>query len=283
MSASILPFIFGSLIETQHFNFFAFLLGVCAVLFCHLSANLINDYADSKSGADWQDRNFYGLFGGSKLIQERVFSERFYLILAIMCFSISALSVGLLAIVLQQRTVILYYCCIMVLSWSYSMKPLRFSYRRMGEVVIFLLFGPALVMGGYYIQTGIFPDMKSFILSLPLGLFVTAILFANEVPDFSEDQKAGKLTLVSIVSAKRAFLLYLGFMAAAFIIIAVSFSLGYLNPLALLAFILIVPVWKAAQRIRIFFHDKQQLIESSRLTIMIQTVASLALILGVLF
>ena len=72
LSASVLPFVFGSLIIRDNFNLAGFLLGLVAVMSTHLSANLINDYADSKSGADWQDRSFYGLFGGSKLIQEKV-------------------------------------------------------------------------------------------------------------------------------------------------------------------------------------------------------------------
>jgi 1,4-dihydroxy-2-naphthoate octaprenyltransferase len=45
---SILPFIYGSLIERRGFNYGGFLLGLSAVISTHLSANLINDYADSR-------------------------------------------------------------------------------------------------------------------------------------------------------------------------------------------------------------------------------------------
>ena len=68
LSASILPFVFGSLVVRKQFNLPAFILGLMAAAFTHLSANLINDYADSKSGVDWQDKRFFGFFGGSKLI-----------------------------------------------------------------------------------------------------------------------------------------------------------------------------------------------------------------------
>ncbi|MCX5701432.1 MAG: 1,4-dihydroxy-2-naphthoate octaprenyltransferase, partial [Candidatus Omnitrophica bacterium] len=54
--ASVLPFVFGSLIQKHNFNLSGFLWGLIAVIGAHLSANLINDYADSKSGVDWQDR-----------------------------------------------------------------------------------------------------------------------------------------------------------------------------------------------------------------------------------
>jgi len=83
LSASILPFIFGSLIKRGNFNLVGFLLGLVAASTTHLSANLLNDYADAKSGVDWRDRNFYKFFGGSKLIQEKVLSESFYLCAAV--------------------------------------------------------------------------------------------------------------------------------------------------------------------------------------------------------
>jgi 1,4-dihydroxy-2-naphthoate octaprenyltransferase len=52
LCASVLPFVFGSLIQKHNFNLSGFLLGLVAVMGTHLSANLINDYADSKSGVD---------------------------------------------------------------------------------------------------------------------------------------------------------------------------------------------------------------------------------------
>ena len=91
----------------------------------------------------------------------------------------------------------------------------------MGEIIVFFLFGPALVMGGYFIQTQIFPDMRAFMLSLPFGFFTTAILYSNEIPDFQEDIKVGKLTWVSIVGQRRGFILYYGLMFLGFL------SVGY--------------------------------------------------------
>lgn len=278
VSASILPFIFGSLIERQHFNFRGFFLGLIAVAATHLSANLINDYADSRTGVDWQDKSFYGFFGGSKLIQEGIFSEKFYLGLAIFFAAISAFSVVILALILSTASVIVFYLFIIFLSWLYSVKPLQFSYHRIGEFIIFLLFGPALVMGGYFIQTKIFPDMRSFILSLPFGFLTTAILFANEVPDFTQDKEIGKFTWVGFLGPRRAFLLYTLLMVFAFFLIFLNIALGYLGFFAFFSFALIFPVMKAANILRIYPEDKIRLMESSKLTIAAQTFVSLILI-----
>ncbi len=281
-TASILPFIFGSLLTPEELRAENFILGFFAVLFTHLSANLINDYADSRSGVDWQDKRFYGFFGGSKLIQEKVFSERFYLFASIICFFLAFLCVIILSITLRSIFIIVIYLIIIFLSASYSRKPLQFSYRRMGEVIIFLLFGPALVMGGYFIQTKIFPTLEGLILSLPFGFLTTAILFANEVPDFTEDTKAKKLTWVSITGPEKAYLCYSSLIACAFLSILLGIVLGYLNPIALISFIFILPAFKSAKILKKFFNDKSRLTESSKLTIAIQAFVSLILILGVI-
>jgi 1,4-dihydroxy-2-naphthoate octaprenyltransferase len=280
--ASILPFIFGSLIEREDFNLWGFILGLSAVISTHLSANLINDYADSKSGVDWQDKCFYNFFGGSKLIQEKVFSEKFYFRLASFFAILSCILVGLLAITLRSISVIGYYLAIIFFSWSYSGGPLRFSYRRLGEVFIFLLFGPALVMGGYFIQTGIFPDKPSFILSLPFGLLTANILFANEVPDFTDDKKAGKLTWVSLTQAKNAFVLYFLLMALAFFSIFISIILKYIGPWSMVSFVFMIPVFKATKILKSYYAEKDKLIDSSKLTILVQTLVSIVLIFSLL-
>jgi len=282
ITASILPFIFGSLIEKSNFNLIGFLLGLLAVVATHLSANLINDYADSKSGADWLDKRFFGFFGGSKLIQENIIPEGFYLRGAIILAIISAASVICLSFVLRSILPAAAYLAIIALSWSYSHKPLQFSYHRLGEIFIFLLFGPALVMGGYFIQSGIFPDMKSFLLSLPCGLLTTAILFANEVPDLNEDRKAGKFTWVSITGGKRAFLLYYLLVIAAFSSIVINIFLGYLKPFNAITLVFLLLSFKAAIILKKHYSEKELLVNSSKLTINVQALVTLVLILGVL-
>ncbi|MDD4894152.1 MAG: prenyltransferase [Candidatus Omnitrophica bacterium] len=279
--ASILPFILGSLLPGHNFNALNFFLGLVAVVFVHLSANLANDYADSKSGLDWQDKKFYNFFGGSKLIQEGVLSEKFYFWLAVF-FSISgALCVIALSLIFKSPSVVAYFAVILFLAWSYSEKPLQFSYHGMGEAIIFILFGPALVMGGYFIQTGIFPDLKSFMVSLPVGFLITAVLFANEIPDYPLDTSCGKRTWVSFLGQERSYIIYVILIVCAFMSISLNFTMGYLNIKALISFVFILPALKAAAILR-RQHTKPGFIQSSKLTIMVHACVSAILILSVI-
>lgn len=281
-TASLLPFIAGSLLSEHGFGIVNFLLGFLAVLLTHLSANLINDYADSQSGLDWQDRNFYKFFGGSKLIQEGAFSARFYLNMAIFFAVLAAGAIFVLTLKLKNFYTIGFFIFIILLSWAYSKKPFQLSYRRFGEPIIFLLFGPALVIGGYFIQTHDFLNFKSFMMSLPFGFLTTAILFANEIPDFDEDKKAGKLTWVSITGPERAYMIYCLLIVFAFILVFLNIILGHLGKWAILCFPLIIIPIKAAGILKKYPADKIKLMESSKLTILLHTLVSVVLILNLL-
>ncbi|TBR17194.1 prenyltransferase [bacterium] len=283
LSASVLPFVFGSLIGRRGFNLAGFIFGLFAVICAHLSANLINDWADSKSGVDSVDTKFYGFFGGSKLIQEGIFPESFYFKLALF-FAFLALGCSvILCKILGTFLPAIIYLLIITLAWFYSVGPFSFSYRQVGEFVIFALFGPALVMGGYFIQTGIFPDLKSFILSLPFGFFTTAILFVNEVPDFSDDQKLGKNTWVGMFGPARSFILYVVLIACGFAGIVFNYFLGYLGMISFISFIFIGLAIKAAVILKNYPSDKVKLVQSSGLTIALQTSVSLVLIVSIIW
>lgn len=280
-AASILPFVFGTLIGSRHPEWIRFICGLLAVTATHLSANLINDYFDSKSGVDWHDRRFFGFFGGSKLIQAGLLSQRFYLIAALFMAAVALLCVITLAILIRSDFVVLIYLLIIILSWQYSATPFQFSYRYLGEIFIFILFGPVTVMGGYFIQSGIFPDLKSFFLSLPFGFLTAAVLFANEVPDFPDDFSFGKRTWVNFSGPKHAYIGYYILTACAFLCIVTGVLLKYLHPLALLTLLLVPLSLDAAAVLKRDYADKVKLVRSSLLTIRLQILFGLILILGV--
>jgi 1,4-dihydroxy-2-naphthoate polyprenyltransferase len=280
ISASVLPFVFGSLICLPNFNFFIFILGLIAVIFTHVSANLINDYADSKTGVDSFDKYFYGFFGGSKLIQEGVLSAQVYLKLAIICFAVGGLSVVLMALYIGSFFVLASYLVIVFLGLSYSHKPFQFSYNYLGELVIFILFGPALVMGAVYLQTLEFPTLVGFLGSLPFGFFTTAILFANELPDTSEDRAANKRNLSHLFSREKVYRFYYVLIAFGFLSIFLNLKIKTVHPFSWSSFIFIVLALKAAKILRNFCYNKKHLVESSRLTILLHAMVSVFLIAG---
>ncbi|MFH1855609.1 MAG: prenyltransferase [Candidatus Omnitrophota bacterium] len=281
ITASILPFIAGSFAAKGNFRVVNFFLGAGAAALTHLGANLLNDYADSRSGADWHDKKFYGFFGGSKLIQEGVFPERFYLNTAVLCFSSAFICISTLFFILRNSAIIGFYFLILFLGVCYSVKPLQFSYKKLGELIIFLLFGPVPVMGGYFIQTGVFPAVKPFLLSVPFGLLTAAILFANEIPDYEYDEKSSKRNLVSLLGPEKSYILYMALVISAFVFIIINIREGYLSAWAYFSFLFLTPAFKAAAILKKSCFNREEMIKSSQLTILTQTMAGIMLIIGI--
>jgi 1,4-dihydroxy-2-naphthoate octaprenyltransferase len=282
-AASLLPFVMGTLLARPSLSLVRFLLGICAVVSTHVSANAMNDYADSKSRADWQDTGYFGCFGGSKLIQTGVFSERSYLLLAVAFGAMSLGSVVALAVLLRSVFVVVMFCLILFLAWSYSARPLALSYRGVGEAVIFLLFGPAVVMGGYFLQTRLFPTLEGFMVSLPFGFLTTAILIANEIPDRAEDRESGKHNWAVAVGQRHGYLLYFVIAGCGYLSILLCISRGYFSMLGLCSLVAFPMTASATRLLKERFADKRELVRSSIQSIGAHTIAGSILIADALF
>jgi len=282
LTASVFPFVFGSLVGSAGLDYLLFMLGLIAVMAMHSSSNLINDYFDSKSGADWQDKKFYGFFGGSKLIQEGIFTESQYFIAAVISAILGLICIAFLSVYLKSLLPLLVYLAVIILGWQYSGLPLKFAYRGLGEVIIFLLFGPALVTGAYFIQRGILPGFESFILSLPFGFLTLAILISNEIADAADDKIAGKHTWVVCLNEKHSYLLYFILILLGFISILYSIYLKFLGIFALAVLFFVPLVIKSGLILKNNFQNKMKLCESSRIAIGLHFKISLILIISLL-
>ncbi len=279
VTASALPYIYGGLYPNQPLRAWPFALGLLAVVMTHLAANLINDYADSFSGADARDLTYYGFFGGSKLIQEGRLSRAWYLAAARICAVVAALAVAALVIACKAPlSTPLYFVAILALAWSYSHGPLRFVYRGWGEVVVFLLFGPACVAGGLFLQLGYVPWLTALSLSLPFGFLTAGILVANEVPDADDDAAAGKRTLVVRAGAARGHVLYAALAAGAFAWIGVSVLLGGASPWLLLALVTLPVAAVAVTVLRRDCGNKVALVRAAKAAVLLQALVGVALI-----
>ena len=90
-----------------------------------------------------------------------------------------------------------------LLGYFYTAKPIRLSAMKgLGELTIFLTFGPLLTLGSAYAISSqtIQPFSEDFfnflIIGIPLGLLTTNILFINQFPDYKSDKLSGKNNLV---------------------------------------------------------------------------------------
>ncbi len=210
LPASLLPYALGVAYATRScaLSVPRVILGGAIVALAHLSANLINDYADSRLGADWQDLKCYTFFGGSKLIQLGILSEKWYRNAACILYAAFGVLLFVFTLLCGPWYVLPLGILIAALSVQYSAPPLVLSYRGLGELTVMLLFGPAVVCGAYVMATGQWFDFNCVLLSAPVALWIGALLLCNEIADIRVDGKVGKRTLAVRLGLQRARGLY---------------------------------------------------------------------------
>jgi 1,4-dihydroxy-2-naphthoate octaprenyltransferase len=278
LTASGMPVLVGGFAAYWHAGVFAidrFLLTLGAVLCVHLGANVANDYYDYVTGADSMNPEPSPFSGGSRVIQDGLLSARASLALAI-TFLAAGLGMGLvLNSMIRGNKVALLGIAGAVCGFFYTALPLKLSYRGLGEIVVFTAFGPLTVMGAYLCQTGVL-SMFAFLIAIPAGLFVLAILLVNEVLDLEWDRKAGKRNIAVRLGRGRAYGFFLGVYLGALVSLAALVLARLTTPWAAIA---LVP---AALAIRDLLpsralRDRTTLINASRLTILTQIAATAAL------
>ncbi len=258
--------------------------GIICVAAAHLSANLINDAADAKTGVDDYDQTYYGFFGGSKLIQEGKLSISWYYRAAILAAIISTTCVLVITLKTDRWEIPFFYAAVIFFAWQYSCKPLAFAYHGLGELTIFILFGPVCIAGGSYFAGAGYPGSDLLVISLAFGCLTSGILVANEVPDAEADLKGGKRNLVVRIGAHKGWLLFLLFELTAWLIIIFCWHVSYISALAAIPCFIGLPLsLYAAFILKKHPTCSEKLILSSRLAIATQIIVGLSLVLQEIF
>ena len=228
-SASLLPvFAVGAYfagIGDNLFNITNFVLCILGVLIAHLSINVFNDYFDFKDGTDEANTEYFQqVSGGSRAIELGLITLNGTLKLAIW-LTLIAIFIGIMLLLRADSSNIMpiIYTALggLFLGYFYTAPPLRLVAKRgLGELSIFLAFGPLITVGtGLAIFGGNFVESEHFfnclILGIPMGLLTTNILLINEFPDMNSDKTTGKNHLVVTFGKKNSRWLYLIFLLLA--------------------------------------------------------------------
>jgi 1,4-dihydroxy-2-naphthoate octaprenyltransferase len=193
-TASIIPVLVGSAcaIVAGTFSPLALLLCLLGSVALQAGTNMVNDYYDWRLGADHS-----GSLGPSRVIQEGWLSPRVVLVGGSGFFVIGGLA-GFALVSLAGWPILLLGLIGIPLAYGYTAPPLKLAYRGLGELNVFLLMGPLMVLGGFLVHRAVGLRIAS-VASLPIGCLVAAILHANNIRDLDDDRALGKQTLATIV------------------------------------------------------------------------------------
>lgn len=152
-----------------------------------ITSNLVNDYADFKTGSD----NENSMGKDRKLVTGEITPKQ--MLIAITISAILCLLVGLPLIFWGGWILLPFGLLIIAAAFCYSLGPLPLSYKALGDVAVILFFGIIPVTFTYFILTKkITPEIVSA--GLAMGLVVDELLIVNNVRDVEEDKLHNKIT-----------------------------------------------------------------------------------------
>ena len=117
---------------------------------------------------------------------------------------------------------------------AYSGGPWPYGYHGLGEVFVFVFFGLAGVVGSRFVHDSTAPA-SAWLLAVPVGMLVTAILVVNNVRDLDTDGALGKRTLAVAIGRPATRFFYGALVMGAFGLIGVFAATDLTPRLTLIA------------------------------------------------
>ncbi len=188
--ASVAPVVVGTALaygdEAHHWTA-AIIALTCSVLI-QIGTNFANDYFDFKKGADTAERE-----GPLRVTQANLVSPGTMMWATVLVFGMAC--VGGVYLVSRAGWPAVWIGLLCILSGIlYTGGPYPLGYLGLGDLFVFIFFGPVAVGGTYYVQALSF-NTTVLMAGFGPGLFITAILTVNNLRDIEVDRKAGKRTL----------------------------------------------------------------------------------------
>jgi 1,4-dihydroxy-2-naphthoate octaprenyltransferase len=157
-----------------------------------LGVNFANDYSDGIRGTD-DDR-----VGPMRLVGSKAASPEAVRAAAFACFGVSAVA-GIALVALSEQWWLLAVGAVCIAgAWFYTGGRRPYGYAGLGEVAVFVFFGPVAVLGTVLTQSGA-PGAPAVVSAVAVGLLACAVLVANNLRDIPTDEVAGKRTLAVLL------------------------------------------------------------------------------------
>jgi 1,4-dihydroxy-2-naphthoate octaprenyltransferase len=181
--------------QVKSLNYAQFALLVTTIISLQILSNYANDLGDFQNGGDDALRNGPRRQVQSGAIQphEMKVAVAFMALLSLI-FGISLLLTTELSI---QEILLLFLCGISAI-WAairYTAGKDPYGYRALGDLSVFIFFGPVGVCGSAYLLCGEF-SLSAFLFSIISGCLAMMVLNLNNLRDESQDRRTKKTTMI---------------------------------------------------------------------------------------
>jgi 1,4-dihydroxy-2-naphthoate octaprenyltransferase len=207
-----------------------------------IASNSIDDVYDFINGVDEvSEKMFPKEFPGWKPIPRGLMSVSQGLTISL-AFYLLTIAVGVYLSVAVGWVALAIAVPGIFLSYFYVAPPLKLDYRglALGEIAIFLSFGPIPALGAYYVLTGSLAILP-LLVSIPSGILTVNLLLTHDMIFYEPYRAAGKRSLTVVLGRVRAERLTFGLALGAYALVAVL-AAARVVPLASLLVVLALPI-----------------------------------------
>ena len=173
------------------------LAALAGALLLQIGSNFANDYSDFFRGADSPDR-----VGPTRVTSAGLLTPAQVRLGMVVVFALAAL-VGVYLIYVGGWPILALGLAAILAALTYTGGPLPYGYYGLGELFVFLFFGLAAVLGTYWVQARALTPV-TWMVAVPVGALITAILVVNNYRDRETDARAGKRTLAVMLGKQGA-------------------------------------------------------------------------------
>ena len=216
-----------------------YILGQVWVTLLQLSTQYLNEYFDSL--ADQRNINRTFLTGGSGVLGEGKLPRRVALMAAITCLGILAsITVVLISYIALPPEAVLIMILAFFGAFFYSVPPIKLEASGYGELTTTILVAIMVPAYAFILQSGELHRLIAMS-AFPLAATHLSMLLAFELPDYANDAKFEKRTIMVRLGWQNGMILHNILVLSAFLLFTIAGLFGY-PKFAMLAGLLPLPL-----------------------------------------
>jgi 1,4-dihydroxy-2-naphthoate octaprenyltransferase len=201
-------------------------LAVLGLVVAHAANNMINDFFDLTGGIDTDDY-VRALYAPHPILSGWVTKRQ--LGIAILIANAIDLAIMLYLASIRGPLVIAFALAGLFISVFYLAPPIRLKHIGLGEPGVFVVWGPLMVAGTFFVATGELPGWV-WLASLPYAILVTTVLFGKHIDKIGADAALGIRTLPVILGESLARRVAQALMIAFYPIVIGAALVGFIGP-----------------------------------------------------
>ena len=255
----------------------SWMLGVIAVVGAvvfHAGGNLISDYYDFIYGVDRDGKVGADTLTSGLFLPKQILAYGW-------AFIITGVAMGLF-LVSQVGSDLIWIGLFGAIGAVFYFK---FKRRALGDLLIFLVYGPTIMLGTGYVMLG-YVNWTLLFISCPMAFITVNVLHSNNTRDISSDSLAGIKTYAMVIGVKASIIYYIVLTVLSYASIIAMVIMNILPIITLITLVTIPVALKNCKAMLLATEDDVAPIYNldkgtAQLQLMFSTSLSLALIISI--